>query len=141
MSTTAQQAVYDDTPDTDQVTPRAQFVPSEILDVVCNELKIEPDQLIGAPRVESTLKLAVATTALIARKKFGVPLLRGPSGVVPRDLVELLCIPSHKIRGAVESFNEGHLDTVAAHHGFSTAMAFYSACAGKVHALYSKGAA
>lgn len=122
--------------------PRTEFLPSEILDVVCNELKIEPDSVIAAPRVESTLKLAVATTALIARKKFGFPLVSGPqTQVTPRDLIELLCIPAHKIQGAVEAFNQGNLDTVAAHHGFSTAMAFYSACASKVHALYKKGAA
>lgn len=123
-------------------TTHAEFIPREILDVVCNELKIEPESVIAAPRVESTLKLAVATTALIARKKFAIPLIGGARPeVTPRDLVELLCIPDHKIQGAVAAFHEGNLDTVAAHHGFSTAMGFFSVCVGQVHGLYKKGAA
>ena len=106
--------------------------PELIRETVCKATSVDfLDDIIGPARVEKSAKLAVAMIAKIGSSRFGLK---------SRELNLLLCLAPHKIASAVESFDSGNLDTVAAHHGYKSAAHFQQECVSMIEQSM-KGAA
>lgn len=93
--------------------------PNLVLETVCDLLAIDTVDIVAAPRISGTAKLALACIAEILRKRNGMKI---------SQIAVRLRLPNHKIRGAIESLDAGHLDTVAAHWEYRSAMHFFAHC-------------